>query len=145
MPLKNFGSILNFAAELEAADRDFYKAAAANPSGAQHRAVLEELAAEKKKNEKLMLRVCRESVCEMILEPIVDFTREPFVSNREGAESMSWKQLREKALALENKALEFYTEAAEKIQALPEVSRALARTGTRRAADKQRLEELPQE
>jgi len=39
----------------------------------------------------------------------------------------------------------FYTEAAEKIQALPEVSSALARTGTRRAADKQRLEQLPQE
>ncbi len=56
MPLKNFGSILNFAAELEAADHDFYKAAAANPASAQHRAVLGELAAEKKKNEKLMLR-----------------------------------------------------------------------------------------
>jgi hypothetical protein len=43
------------------------------------------------------------------------------------------------------RALDFCTEAAEKIQALPEVSRALTRTGTRRAADKQRLEELPQE
>jgi rubrerythrin len=145
MPLKNFGSILNFAAELEAADHDFYRVAAANPASGQHKAVFEELAAEKKKNEKLMLRACRESVCEMILEPIVDFTREPFVSGREGAETMSWKQLRQKALGLEGKALEFYTEAAEKIQALPEVSRALTRTGTRRAADKQRLEELPQE
>src|SRR5208283_3824032 len=145
MPLKNFGSILNFAAELEAADSDFYKAAAANPASAQHRAVLEELASEKKKNEKLMLRACRESVCEMILEPIVDFTREPFLSGREGTQTMSWKQLRQKALDLEGKALEFYTEAAEKIQALPEVSRALTRTATRRAADKQRLEQLPQE
>jgi len=145
MPLKNFGSILNFAAELEAADHDFYKAAAVNPTSAPHRAVLEELAAEKKKNEKLMLRACRESVCEMILEPIVDFTREPFLSGREGTQTMSWKQLRQKALDLEGKALEFYTEAAEKIQALPEVSRALTRTGSRRAADKQRLEELPQE
>ncbi len=81
----------------------------------------------------------------MILEPIVDFTREPFVSGREGTQTMNWKQLRQKALDLEDKALEFYTEAAEKIQALPEVSRALARTGTRRAADKQRLEQLPQE
>jgi len=34
MPLKNFGSILNFAAELEAVDHAFYKAAAANPDGA---------------------------------------------------------------------------------------------------------------
>ena len=145
MPLKNFGSILNFAAELEAADHDFYKAAVANPASGPHNTILEDLAAEKKKNEKLMLRVCRESVCEMILEPIVDFTRKPFLSDRAGAESMTWKQLRDKALALEDKALEFYTEAAEKIRALPEVSRALARTATRRAADKQRLEELPQE
>lgn len=145
MPLKNFGSILNFAAELEAADHDFYKAAAANPTNAAHRAVLEELASEKKKNEKLMLRTCRESVCEMILEPIVDFTRGPFISDREGTQTMSWKQLREKALDLEGKALEFYAEAAEKIQALPEVSRALSRTATRRAADKQRLAELPLE
>ena len=109
----------------------------------QHRAVLEELASEKKKNEKLMLRTCRESVCEMILEPIVDFTREPFVSEREGTQTMSWKQLRQKALNIESKALEFYTEAAKKIQALPEVSQALSRTATRRAANKQRLAELP--
>jgi len=55
---------------------------------------------------------------------------------------MSWEQLRQKALQLESKAVAFYTEAAEKIRALPEVSRALARTGARRAAAKQRLEEL---
>ncbi len=142
MPLKNFGSILNFAAELEAADHEFYKSAAANISDAQHRAILENLAADKKNDEKLMLRTCRESVCEMILEPIVDFTREPFLSDRGGVESMSWEQLPEKALQLESKALAFYTEAAEKIRALPEVSRALARTAARRAAAKQRLEEF---
>jgi len=142
MPLKNFGSILNFAAELEAADHEYYRTAAANTTDAQHKAIFEELATEKKKDEKLMLRTCRESVCEMILEPIVDFTREPFLSNREGAETMTWNQLLERALQLEDKAVAFYTQAAEKIRALPEVSRALARTGARRAAAKQRLEEL---
>lgn len=142
MPLKNFGSILNFAAELEAADHAFYQAAATNPNSAGHKEVLEGLAAEKKKNEKLMLRACRESVCEMILEPIVDFTREPFLSDREGAETMTWEQALEKAIHLEAKAFQFYTEAAEKIRALPEVSRTLTRTGARRAADKKRLEEL---
>lgn len=145
MPLKNFGSILNFAAELEAADYDFYKTAATNISNTRHRAIFEELAAEKKKVEKLMLRTCRESVCEMILEPIVDFTRERFLSDRGGVESMNWEQLRERAMQLEAKAVAFYAEAAEKILALPEVSRALARAATRRAAAKQRLEELPHE
>ncbi len=142
MPLKNFGSILNFAAELEAADYNFYNIAANNPAGAKHKTLLENLAQEKKKNEQLMLRTCRESVCEMILEPIVDFTREGFVSDREGADKMTWDLLLSKALQLETTAHNFYVEAAEKIRALPEVSRALNRTATRRAADKEKLLEL---
>jgi len=142
MPLKNFGSILNFAAELEAADQGFYQAAAANPAGAKYKEILQELAVEKKKNETLMLRTCRESVCEMILEPIVDFTRQPFVSDREGADKMSLDLLLSKAIQLEAKAHQFYTEAAGKIVALPEVARALTRNAKRRAADKQRLEQL---
>ncbi len=142
MPLRSFGAILTFAAELEAADEEFYGKSAANPAAAEYKTVLEELAAEKKKNEKLMLRTCRESVCEMILEPIVDFARAPFLSDREGAETMNRDSLMEHALMLETKAEQFYAEAAEKIRALPEVSRALARTGSRRAADRKRLEEL---
>lgn len=142
MPLKNFGAILTFAAEMEAADEDFYRKAAANPAGADYKALLEELAAAKKKNEKLMRQTCRESVCEMILEPIVDFTREPYLSDREGAEAMNADLLLKKALQIETKAERFYTEAAGKILALPEVSRALARTASRRAADKERLEKL---
>ncbi len=78
----------------------------------------------------------------MILEPIVGFTREPFLSDREGAENMSGDLLPARALHLETKALQFYTEAAEKIGALPEVSRSLTRTATRRAADKKSLEQL---
>lgn len=142
MPLKNFGSILNFAAELETADYNFYKTAAANPAGADQKTILESLAEEKKKNEELMLRTCRESVCEMILEPIVDFTRTAFISDRAGADKMNWDLLLSKALQLETTAQKFYVEAAEKIMALPEVSRALNRTAKRRAADKEKLQEL---
>ncbi len=142
MPLKNFGSILNFAAELEVADYNFYNIAANTPAGAKHKTLLENLAQEKKKNEQLMLRTCRESVCEMILEPIVDFTREGFISDREGADKMTWDLLLSKALQLETRAHNFYVEAAEKIRALPEVARALSRTATRRAADKEKLLEL---
>ena len=142
MPLTNFGAILNFAADLEAADSQFYRKAAVNPASAEYKSELEALAAEKAKNEKLMRRTCRESVCEMILEPIVDFTRASFVSDRGGPETMDSAGLLEKALNLEDKAEQFYTEAAEKIRALPEVARALSRTATRHAADKRKLEEL---
>jgi rubrerythrin len=143
MPLKNFGAILTFAAEMEAADEQFYRKAAANPAGANYRTLLEELAEEKKKNEKLMRLTCRESVCEMILEPIVDFSREPYISDREGVEAMNADLLLKKAMQLETKAERFYTEAAGKILALPEVSRALGRTARRRTADKERLESIP--
>ena len=142
MPLKNFGSILNFAADMEVADRDFYQAAAANATNARHKAILEELAEGNKKNEKLMRLTCRESVCEMILEPIVDFTRDPFLSDRTGADKMELDLVLAKALELETKAEKFYGEAAEKIRALPEVSRALTKGGKRRAEHKARLQSL---
>ncbi len=142
MPLKNFGSILTFAAELEADDQAFYAAAADSRACAKYRADLEEFASAATKNEKEMLRTCRESVCEMILEPIVDFTRTPFLSDRGGVENMSLEEVLSKALELETKAINFYTEGSQKIRALPEVSRALARTAKRRQANKERLSSL---
>lgn len=142
MELKNFGSILNFAIELEAADQVFYKTAATNPACAEHKALFEELAAQAKKNEQVMLRTRRENVTEMILEPISGFSSESFLTDREGAETMSPAQAVELARGLEDKAEGFYTQAAEKIEALREVSRALARTATRRAANKARLAAL---
>ncbi len=78
MPLENFGSILTFAAQLEELDSAFYSAAATNPNCAQHKDLFAELAGNEKKNEKSVLRVRRENVTEMILEPITNFTRDPF-------------------------------------------------------------------
>lgn len=140
MSLQNFGSILSFAIELEASDKAFYLACASNPACAQCKSLLEELAAHAGKNEKLMLRTRRENVTEMILEPIRDFTKTPFLANREGADGMDLDQVLAKAVELEEKAERFYTEAAEKIKGLPEVARALARAATGRAANKGRIE-----
>ena len=102
------------------------------------------LAIEAKKNEQTMLRARRENVTEMILEPIYGFSSEPFLSDREGAETMSLGRAVAVARELEDKAERFYTQAAEKIHALREVSRALARTAKRRAANKTRLAALNQ-
>ncbi len=142
MGLRNFGSILNFAVELETADQEFYRAAAANPACAKYKALFEGLATEAQKNEQAMLRARRENVTEMILEPIYGFSSEPFLSEREGAETMSLDRAVEVASELEDRAERFYTQAAEKIEALREVSRALARTAKRRAANKARLAAL---
>lgn len=140
MSLQNFGGILSFAAELEAADHAFYLACAANPACADFKSVLQELALEAKKSEKLMLRTRRENVTEMILEPIRDFTKEPFLTNRDGIEGMDLDEILAKSIEVEETAERFYREAAQKINALPEVSRALARTANRRATNKDRIE-----
>ena len=142
MDLQNFGGILSFAAELEAQDVAFYKATADNPACEQYKALLEEFAADEKKNEKNMLRARRENVTEMILEPIQDFTGEPFLTNREGAHEMTAEAVLAKASELEEKAEQFYLQAAEKIKALPEVSRALERNAKRWSAHRQRLADL---
>ena len=142
MDLRNFGSILKFAVELEAADQTFYKAVATNPACVEHKALFEELALQARNNEQVMLRTRRENVTEMILEPIYGFSSEPFLTDREGAGKLNPGQVVELARELEDKAEGFYTQAAQKIQALREVSRALARTATRRAANKARLAAL---
>ena len=142
MDLQNFGGILSFAAELEAQDVAFYRAAADNPACEKYKALLEEFATDEKKNEKNMLRARRENVTEMILEPIQDFTSEPFITNRESAHEMNAEAVLAKATELEEKAEQFYLQAAEKIKALPEVSRALERNAKRRSAHRQRLADL---
>ena len=142
MELKNFGSIMSFAAELEAADKAFYETAATNPACAQFKDLLEAFAKDEEKNEKDMLRARREHVTEMVLEPIADFTSEPFVSDRQVAPDMSLEQIIARALELEEKAHRFYNQASEKTKGLAEISRVLAKTGEKRAAHRAQLEGL---
>jgi len=142
MPLENFGSILTFAAQLEELDSAFYSAAASNPNCVQHKTLFEELAANEKKNEKNVLRARRENVTEMILEPIKDFARDPFVVDREGAQNMNLENALDMALKLEEKAIDFYNQAANKLKALPEISRSLKTLSKKRSKNKETLESL---
>ena len=142
MELKNFGSIMSFAAELQAADKAFYEAAAASPACGDHKDLLEAFAKDEKKNEENMLRARREHVTEMVLEPITDFVSEPYESDRELTPEMDLEQIMARALELEEKAQGFYNKAAEKTKGLAEISRVLAKTGKKRAAHKAQLEAL---
>jgi rubrerythrin len=132
MPLQNFGSILNFAEELESLDRQFYAATAANPSCAAYRALFAELEAEAARNVTTVQRIRRENVTEMILESVKDFTRAPFCEACEGAATNSAAEVLATARRLEARAERYYIEAAEKIRALTEVSRALKMLGKNR-------------
>lgn len=140
MPLQNFGSILNFAEEIESQDRQFYAAAAGNPACAAHRSLFESLAAEAARNVQTVERIRRENVTEMILEPVKDFTRAPFCESCEGAAAMTAGQVLDTARRLEQRAERYYLEAADKLKALTEVSRALKMLGKIRKA---RLAKLP--
>ena len=142
MPLENFGSILNFAEELELQDLGFYKTVVENPACADHKEIFEEFAAAINKNVKSVQRTRRENVTEMILEPIKDFIRAPFCEECEGAGAMNASEAVDAARRLEDRAVRYYTEAATKIKALPEVARALKILGKKHSAHLAKLQEL---
>ena len=142
MPLENFGSILNFAEQIESEDQAFYEILINNPACAEHRSVYEGLAKDAQKNVKNIQRTRRENVTEMILEPIKNFVRAPFCEECQGADSLSAAEALETAKRLEDRGLRYYTEAAEKIKAQPEVARALKMVGKKRKAHINKLAEL---
>jgi len=89
------------------------------------KALFQKLAADGQKNIAAVQRTRRENVTEMILEPIQDFTRAPFCEECTGAGSMAKAEALEAARRLEERAERYYTQAADKIKALPEVARSL--------------------
>ena len=139
MPLENFGSILNFAEGLEKQDQEFFVAVAGNPACAQHKEMFEQFASDAGKNLKAVQRTRRENVTEMILEPIRDFTRAPFCEECAGAGSMSVEEALVTANRLADRAERYYTEAAVKIKAQPEVSRALKTICKKHKAHREKL------
>jgi rubrerythrin len=142
MPLENFGSILNFAEELELQDLGFYKTLVDNPACAEHKAMFEGFAATIDKNVKIVQRTRRENVTEMILEPIKDFIRAPFCEECVGIDKMNAAEALDAARRLEDRAVRYYTEAAVKIKALPEVARALKLLGRKHSAHIAKLDEV---
>ena len=142
MQLNSFGSILSFAAELETGDEEFYTKAAGVPAASQLKSSLELFAADCQKNLKNIQRTRRENVTEMILEGIADFTSEAFEIEMGNPDTMNAAELLEISKKLEERAESFYLEAAEKIKALPEVTRALKLIAKKRTAHLSQLVDI---
>ena len=142
MPLTNFGAILNFAEKVEQDDMDFYRQASENPAAGPHQELLETFAMEGKKHISLVQRTRRENVTEMILEPIRDFVRDGYQLTVDDAGAMDSKAILTAAVALEKRAIRYYSDAAEKIRALPEVSRALKTLAKKRSQRLGQVERL---
>lgn len=142
MPLENFGSILNFAEELERQDQTFFATIAGNPACAEYTEMFEQFASDAGKNIKDVQRTRRENVTEMILEPIRGLTRAPFCEECADAGSMDVEAALATAKRLVARAERYYSEAAEKIKAQPEVSRALKTIGKKHKAHREKLAAL---
>ena len=142
MPLKNFGSILNFAEKLEMQDQEYFSAAADNPACADYKEMFAQFAADSGKNVKTVQRTRRENVTEMILEPIRDFTREPYCEECAEAGSMGAEDALATAKRLVDRAERYYTEASVKIKALPEVARALKTISKKHRVHREKLASL---
>jgi rubrerythrin len=143
MMLESFGAILTFSAEMEALDKAFYEAAAQNPSCESEKELFASFSRESAKGEKTALRVRRENVTEMILEPIKDFSSDAFTCDRGTPQGADRGSILATAGTLEGKALSFYEEASVRIKALPEVARALKSLAKKRKARIRKLDELP--
>ena len=142
MPLTNFGAILNFAEKVEQTDMDFYRQASEKTAAAPHQELLGSFARESKKHISLIQRTRRENVTEMILEPIRDFVRDSYQLTVDDAGAMDGPAILAAAVKLERRAIDYYSDAAEKIRALPEVSRALKTLAKKRTQRLGQVENL---
>ncbi len=140
MNLNNFGSILNFAKEIEAADDAFYSASSKNSSCKEYSATFEEFAQNLKKNIKVIERTLRENITEMILERIEDFSTESFSLEIGNVDSM--EKALESAKNIERRAIRYYSEAALKLKALSEVARNLKMLAKKRESHLNKLNTL---
>lgn len=142
MPLTNFGAVLNFAETVEQNDMEFYSKASSTAAAESYLLLFEMFVREGKKNVALVQRTRRENVTEMILEPIRGFVRDSYQETVGDADNMDLGAILSTALSLENRAIRYYTDAAEKIRALPEVSRALKTLAKKRTGRIGQLQKL---
>jgi rubrerythrin len=142
MPLTNFGAILNFAEKVEQDDMEFYRKVSSTDAAEPYRSMFDMFAKEGKKHISLVQRTRRENVTEMILEPIRDFVRDSYQLKVGDADAMDRDAILTAARSLEGRAIRYYTDSAEKIRALPEVSRTLRTLAKKRTKRLGQVENL---
>ena len=125
MPLISFGAILTFAEKIEKDNKNFYQKSVEKMTDSDMKSFFEGVLKNKDKQIKIIQRIRRENVSEMILEPINDFTREAFLFDIDSIDAATPEKIIETARKAEERNLQYYSAAAKKIKALPEVASAL--------------------
>ena len=125
MELTTFGAVVKFALDLEAKVSSFYESVIDVTTDPDFGKLLESLFHRGQKRVKTLLRIRRENVTEMILEPIAGLNSDaykPVTAIPEGADD---RAVCETAIALETRVHEFYMQAAAKIDFLSEAAYSL--------------------
>jgi hypothetical protein len=125
MELATFGAVLSFAITFEQELEAFLRKLRASASG-DLAATLAQAAEATQKRGKLLERVRRENVAEMILEPISGFRSEDYALGDAPAAETSAEALSRAWRKAEQTAVSFYVVGAQKLS-IPEVKRIFER------------------
>lgn len=140
-PLRTFGAVLGFAAEIALRAAEFYRSAGELAQDPVLRELLGALASEEKKNRSLMEQARRENVTEMILEPISGLSRDDYQPPAGAGGGAGDLDLRRAALSLEERGQRFFRDAAAKVP-LPEVARIFGKIAKKKEGTLARLKEI---
>jgi rubrerythrin len=141
MTLSTFGAIMGFAAELVKQAEDHYRALALRAKDSTLKEVLEALSSEELRNHALMMRVRRENVTEMILEPVSGLHREDYEMVPKVPDHREDAEIIRAALILEERGKKFFQDASAKVP-LPEVARIFRKVAQKKDENLQRLQGL---
>ncbi len=122
MELGTFGVILKFAMEVEQEAINFYESTISEVKDEELLGKFQDLQKRGLKRLKTLERVRRENVTEMILEPIIGFDSENYKPATEIPTGAEERIVQELAVSIEKTLLEFYTQAAVKVDFLSEVA-----------------------
>jgi len=137
--LTNFGSLIRFAVELEAATSAFYEAAATLQGSGGTPGRFDDLGTQHANRGRLLERTRQRSLNEMVLEPITGLDGRRYVYD---ASTPPRSQVIARALALEAVAARFYEESSVVAQALlTEAARTLRRLAEENRKNVSRLEQ----
>ncbi|MHA1930735.1 MAG: hypothetical protein ACTSV2_19360 [Candidatus Thorarchaeota archaeon] len=127
MQLGTFGAIMKFAMDLEISVQTFYENALASNLDSTIQSLVEIFHKRCSTRLKLLERVRRENVTEMILEPIDDFESDLYVIESSIPNGADPQKISEMISGVENKRKGFFEKASIKIEFLIEAAESFER------------------
>ncbi|UCE11461.1 MAG: hypothetical protein JSW61_05890 [Candidatus Thorarchaeota archaeon] len=122
MELGTFGAVLSYALDIEQRSSAFFEEIVDRVVRQDARAVFEDIMLKGQRRIRNLMRVRRENVTEMILEPITGLDSDDFPLKTGASPEADDSALIGIAAAVQDTLKEFFTAAASKISFLPEAS-----------------------